>query len=88
MTTSLRGNDIFDESLQGKSRGKNFSGLCGRSRGPLPHALYLACTWNVPAIYLTGTAQVSALIYLAGDGGRAGLRGGLRRAGRAQVHAR
>ena len=67
---------------------ENFSGLCGRGRGPLPHALYLACTWNAPAIYLAGTAQVSALMYLAAGGRRAGRRGGPRRAGRAQVHAR
>ena len=72
MTTSLRVDDIFVESLhQGKLAGNFFRALRAQ-----PAAFYhMPCTWNVPAIYLAGTVQVSALIYLAGDGGRAGLRG-------------
>jgi len=50
MTTKLRRSDIFTGSLhQGNLAGKIFPGLCGRSRGPLPQALHLACTWNVRA---------------------------------------
>ena len=45
------------------------------------YRMYLACTWDVPAIYLAGAAQVSALMYLAVGGRRAGRRDG--HAGRA-----
>ena len=74
--------------ITGKISPDKFSGLSRRGCGPLPHALYLAFTWDVPAIYLAGAAQVSALMYLAAGGRRAGRRDGSRRAARAQVQAR
>src|SRR5260370_1055684 len=51
-------------NYQGILAGKISPGHCGRSLGPLPHALYLAFTSHVPAMYLAGAAQVSALMYL------------------------
>jgi hypothetical protein len=46
--------------------GKTFPGFPGAAAA-LYHMPY---TWRVPAIYLAGTAQVSALMYLAAGGCR------------------
>jgi hypothetical protein len=90
MTETLHVNDNFTEHLQ-ESRRINLSGALQDQGGPLPRRFYLACTSDVPAMYLTGAAQVSALMYLAGGGGRAARRAGhtgQAAGGRAQVHAR
>ena len=77
-TTRLRGDDILAESLQRSLQEVRLPPVV-----LLVPRVYLLCTWR-------GTAQVSALMYLAGSARRAARREGVTPGGtagsRAQVH--